>query len=108
MRDRTLIVNHFDDAEHAFFAMVDRQRLAGARGGVEQYRPGSGVDTQIIIERLYRERKLSMDHILVLRHYGVRGIAPDPRREKEAKAAALWNEVMDLLKTELKQKGMIL
>lgn len=108
MRDNTAVVAHYRDAEDAFFAMVDRQRHEGCRTAGGPHRPGSGLDTQKIIERLHRERKISMDHILVLRHYGVRGMRPDPDRVKEARAAALWKEVMDLLQPELKQKGMIL
>lgn len=100
----------YDDAEHAFFCMVDRQRAKADGASFKNgpyMRPGSGLDTQIVIEKLYRDRILTMDHIRVLRHYGVRGMRPDERREKEYRASKLWDEAMNLIQKELEAKKMI-
>ncbi len=102
----------YEDAEQAFFSMVKGQEAlaAGARvrAGLGIYqRPGGGLDIQIVIERLYRLRKLTMDHIQVLRHYGVRKLKPDPYRPKEARSAMLWDEAMNVISAELKTKGLI-
>jgi hypothetical protein len=102
----------FQSAEEAFFNMVSCQKYAaaGARlktGEGKFRRPGSAIDTRLVIERLYRERKLSLDHINVLRWYGKREMRPDERREKEARAAMLWDDAMALIGLELLKKGML-
>lgn len=102
----------YDSAEHAFFSMMTRNkaRADGAMRPTEYSGPeraGNGIDVQKVIETLYRERKLTMDHILVLRHYGVRNLPPDERREKEARAAILWREALDAIGERLKQKGLL-
>lgn len=102
----------FDDAEQAFFYMVNCQR---ARADGARYVKGMGIynrpchpdDIKIVIDRLYRKRMLSIDHMRVLRHYGIRHMPPDPNREKEARAAHLWKEAMDKIHDALRQKGIV-
>lgn len=102
----------FNDAQEAFFYMVNCQR---ARSDGARYVKGAGLynrpchpdDILIVIDRLYRQRKISMDHVLILRHYGVRQMPPDERRPKEARAAKLWEEAMDKLTDALREKGII-
>ena len=102
----------FDSAEEAFFNMVSCQKYSAA--GAKRFkhagvyiRPGSAIDTRIVIERLYAQRKLSLDHIHVLRWYGKREMRPDARREKEARAAMLWDDAMAIIGAELEKKGMV-
>jgi hypothetical protein len=57
-----------------------------------------------VVETLHRTRRLMMDHMMVLRHYGMRMMRPDARRHKEVRAAALWNEAMDKIETILISK----
>lgn len=102
----------YDSAEHAFFHMVTCQKYASAgarhKAGMGLFqRPGGPNDVRIVIERLYRERKLSIDHINVLRWYGKREMRPDERREKEVRAAMLWDDAMAIIGVELLKKGMI-
>ena len=102
----------YDDAEHAFFSMVDNQRAkadgANFKNSYRSFqRPGAGIDTQKVIERLYRQHYLTHDHIRVLRFYGIRNMRPDERREKEYKAAKLWDEAMKIIQKELEAKGMV-
>lgn len=102
----------FDSAEEAFFNMVTFQKYAASGAKIRAgqglfHRPGSANDTRIVIERLYAQRKLSLDHINVLRWYGKREMRPDERREKEARAAMLWDDAMRIIGAELAKKGMV-
>lgn len=75
----------FDSTEDAWFWFIAAQqaREDGARfvAGAGLYpRPCEPSDILKILDRLYRNRRLLMDHVLVLRHYGRRMLPPDPRR----------------------------
>ena len=102
----------FENAEEAWFWFIQAQtaRNEGARiaaGAGNHSRPCEPIDILKVIERLYRQRILIMDHVLVLRHYGRRLMAPDPYRAKEARAAKLWEEAMERLEFSLLRKGII-
>ena len=102
----------FDDAEHAFFHMVQYQRARhdGARfvAGAGLYnRPSHPDDIRIVIDRLYRQKKLGHDHIKILKHFGVRMMPPDDRRENEKRAYDLWHDAMGIIGAELRRKGII-
>ncbi|MCB1682720.1 MAG: hypothetical protein H6858_01950 [Rhodospirillales bacterium] len=102
----------FDTVEEAWFWFIAAQqaknegaRIIAGQGLVE--RPCEPVDILKILDRLYRRRILTMNHILVLRHYGRRNMAPDPRRIKEVRADKLWREAMDRLEPVLESKGIL-
>ena len=102
----------FDSAEGAWFWFIQAQaaRDEGARitAGQGLYnRPCEPMDILKVVERLYRHRRLIMDHLLVLRHYGRRMMAPDPRRVREARAAKLWNEAMERIEEVLVRKQIV-
>lgn len=102
----------FRDAEEAWFwfILAQQARNDGARfvSGLGLFpRPCEPSDIMKILDRLYRNRLLIMDHLLVLRHYGRRQLRPDPRRVKEIKAAKLWMEAFDRLTPVLARKGII-
>ncbi len=102
----------FQSAEEAWFWYVAamQARLDGARivaGLGREIRPCEPVDIYKAIERLYRNRRLQMDHIKILRHYGVRGIAPDHTRIREMLASKIWREAMDRIELTLQQKGIV-
>lgn len=100
----------YDSAEHAFFCMADRQRARadGARFSPTGFeRPGTGLDVQKTIERLYREGQLSVEHIKVLRHFGKLGMRPCKDVANEKRAADLWDEAMKTIETQLKKKGIV-
>lgn len=102
----------FESAEEAWFwfILAQKARNEGARGGAGRAlaaRPCEPSDILQCVDRLYRHRRLSMDHILVLRHYGKRQMAPDKSRVKEVQASALWNEAMERLEPVLMRKGII-
>jgi hypothetical protein len=102
----------FSSPEEAWFWFMQAQKAMndGARfrtGSALIPRPCEPMDILKVLDRLYRNRVLMMDHFLVLRHYGRRMFAPDPRRPKECKAWNLWREAMDKLGEALERKGIV-
>jgi len=102
----------FQNAEEAWFWFIAAQqaRLDGARFVAGQGacpRPCEPIDILKILDRLYRQRRLLRDHLLVLRHYGRRYLAPDFRRSKELRAAELWSEAMERIGVVLEAKNII-
>ncbi len=102
----------FADAAEAWFWFIQAQqaRSEGARitaGAGLVPRPCEPVDILAILTQLHRTRRLLMDHILVLRHYGRRLMAPDPRRVKEMRAHDLWTEALERLEPVLIRKGIV-
>jgi hypothetical protein len=102
----------FDTAEEAWFWFIQAQqaRNDGARfiwGAGLFPRPCEPTDILRIVDRLYRKRRLLMDHLLVLRHYGRRMLPPDPHRIKEGRAHRLWQEALDRIEPVLARKGII-
>ncbi len=102
----------FDDAEEAWFWFIQAQaaRNEGARftAGVGLFpRPCEPSDILKILDGLYRQRRLMRDHLLVLRHYGRRQLAPDESRIKEYHAHRLWHEAMERIEPILKRKGIV-
>lgn len=105
-------VTPFANAEEAWlwFILAQEARNEGARftAGLAPYaRPCEPTDILSVVERLYRNRRLVMDHILVLRHYGKRQLPPDPRRLKEVRAFALWKEALERIEPVLVRKGIV-
>lgn len=102
----------FDSVEQAWFWFIQAQaaRVDGARfaqGAGLVPRPCEPMDILQTLDRLYRQRKLTMDHMLVLRHYGRRMLPPDPRRPKEIRAYRLWVDAMGQLASPLEEKGIV-
>lgn len=102
----------FDNAEEAWlwFILAQEARNDGARSaaGLGLYaRPCEPTDILKCVDRLYRHRRLVMDHLLVLRHYGKRQLPPDPRRIKETRGFALWKEALERLEPILVRKGIV-
>jgi hypothetical protein len=102
----------FDSVEAAWFWFIQAQqaRNDGARftaglGLVK--RPCEPIDILRALDRLYRHRRLQMEHLLVLRHYGRRQMPPDPRRPRESRAFTLWGEALERLEVILERKGIV-
>lgn len=103
----------FDSVTEAWFWFIQAvaARNDGARitaGQALVPRPCEPTDILKVLDRLVRNRRLLKEHLLVLRHYGRRLMAPDPRRVKEARAYRLWIEALDVLQVPLEQKGIVL
>ena len=102
----------FENAVEAWFWFIQAQEAKneGARftaGLSLTPRPCEPTDILKILDRLYRNRRLERDHLLVLRHYGRRQLAPDPRRVKEVRADKLWKEALERIEAVLIQKGIV-
>ena len=102
----------FADAEEAWFWFIQshQARIDGARFTAGQglaVRPCEPIDILKTVDRLYRQRLLQRDHLLVLRHYGRRLMPPDPRRLKEIRAYKIWREALQRLETSLIGKGIV-
>ncbi len=102
----------FDNAEEAWFwfVLAQQAKLDGARftaGLSLTPRPCEPSDIFKVLNNLYRNRLLLWDHMLVLRHYGRRQMAPDARRPKEVRAHTLWHEAMNRLEPILVRKNIM-
>lgn len=102
----------FESAEEAWFWFIHAQEAkeAGAqiKAGQSLYpRPCEPVDIYRALDKLYRQRRLIRDHLLVLRHYGRRRLPPDPYRVKEKRAHTLWQQAMERLEDVLAAKGIV-
>lgn len=71
-------------------------------------RPCQPLDVAHAVDQLYRDGQLTRDHLAVLGHYGRRQSAPDPARDREARARLLWDEAFGLIAPMLAAKGFIL
>lgn len=102
----------FDSANEAWFwfILAHEARQAGARirAGAGLYeRPCEPLDILRVTDRLYRQRRLLRDHLLVLAHYGRRQMAPEPDRPREARDDRLWREAFAVLTPALRAKGIV-
>ena len=102
----------FATTEEAWFWFIQAQaaRNDGARFAMGQglvARPCEPLDILKALDRLYRHRRLLMDHLMVLRHYGRRLLPPDKKRVKEFRAFGLWTEAMARLEPVLVRKGIV-
>lgn len=102
----------FNDAEEAVFWFIsaNEAKAEGARvvaNNGKYRRPCEPVDILKVMDRLYRNRKLTREHLLVIRHYGVRRLPPDPTRPREHRAHQLWTEAMDRIQGALEVKGVV-
>lgn len=107
-----LATTPFDNVAEAWlwFILAQEARSEGARftAGLSLVpRPCEPTDILKCLDGLYRNRRLVMDHLLVLRHYGKRQLAPDASRVKEVRAAALWQEALERLEPILVRKGIV-
>ena len=100
----------FPAVEDAWFwtmaALVARRDGAGLRlqpGWTA--RPCEPDDVVKCLDRLYRQRRIDLAHARVMRIWGERQMAPDPRRNHGD--ARLWAEAMQRLAWPLIQKGIV-
>lgn len=102
----------FESAEEAWFWFLDAYQAKhdGARisaGLALVPRPCEPLDILHSLDRLYRNRRLIWDHLLVLKHYGQRRLPPDKSRAKEVRAYYLWHEALKRLEEVLIRKNIV-
>jgi len=102
----------FATAEEAWFwtmaALIARQdgaRIVSGRGLVQ--RPCEPDDVVRSLDRLYRQRRIDLGHARILRRWGERQVAPDPRSPSESGDARLWREALSRLEWPLRVKGIV-
>lgn len=105
-------ITPFISAEEMWFWFIqanqarnDGARMSANKGAV--IRPCVPDDILKILSRLHRNRRLNMNHFRVMRHYGVRMIAPDQFRPAEYTAWHLWSEAMSILEDVLIAKDVV-
>lgn len=102
----------FENAVEAWFWFILAQQAknegAQIRAGQSLIcRPCEPADILNILDRLYRQRMLLREHLLILRHYGRRQMLPDPRRIKEIRAHQIWKEAIERIEPVLIRKGIV-
>lgn len=105
-------VEPFDSAEEAWFwtmaALVARRdgaRIVAGAGLVQ--RPCEPDDVVRCLDRLYRQRRIDLQHARILRIWGERQTAPDPRAQRERGDSRLWREALSRLDWPLRSKGIV-
>ena len=102
----------FRSVEEAWFwtmaaltARRDGARIVSGAGLVQ--RPCEPDDVVKCLDRLYRQRRIDLQHARILRIWGERQQAPDPRAPREGGDARLWREAMARLDWPLRVKGIV-
>ena len=93
-----------------WFMQANEAKIIGAKcspgmGAVS--RPCEPEDIMNVINKLYRQRSLLIDHVRILAHYGKKLCAPNKDRYREQKACTLWKEAMNKIEPILMKKGII-
>jgi hypothetical protein len=89
----------------ALIARQDGARIVSGRGLVQ--RPCEPDDVVRSLDRLYRQRRIDLGHARILRRWGERQQAPDPRSPSESGDARLWQEALARLEWPLRVKGIV-
>jgi hypothetical protein len=105
-------VQPFHDAEEAWIwtmaaltARRDGARYTANKGKVG--RPCDPDDIVKCLDALYRQRRIDLLHARILRIWGERGMAPDPRHATERGDWQVWKEALDRLEWPLRVKGIV-
>ena len=89
----------------ALTARRDGARVAAGRGKIR--RPCEPDHVVRCLDRLYATRKVTLTQARVLRVWGERQQAPDPRHVGERADYAVWEDVMAVLTPSLRSRGLI-
>jgi hypothetical protein len=102
----------FASAEEAWFwtmaaltARRDGARITAGKGIAP--RPCEPDDVIKCLDRLYRQRRIEIAHARIMRIWGERGTAPNPRHASERGDHRLWAEAMSRLEWPLRVKGIV-
>lgn len=102
----------FRNAEEAWFwtmaALIARRD--GARIVADAGRTPRSCEPDDVVkclDRLYRQRRIDLVHARILRIWGERGVAPDPRAPGDRSDWRLWREALDRLEWPLRVKGIV-
>jgi hypothetical protein len=107
---RDVIPGAFSSVEDAWFWTLSAlaARREGARSsGSKVSRPCEPDDVLRCLDVLYRNRRIDLTHARIMRIWGERRCAPDPRRVHEKGDWRVWREAMDRLGASLRAKGIV-
>jgi len=100
----------FVDVEQAWFwtigALRARQDIASSRPRTTP-RPCDPDDIVRCLDRLYRQRRIGLEHARILRIWGERQSVPHAGRPGLRDDAVLWREAMRHLEFPLRMKGIV-
>ncbi len=102
----------FRDAAEAWFWTMSAlaARREGARSTANQGligRPCEPDDVVKCLDQLYRQRRIDLLHVRILRLWGERRMAPDPAYASERCDARIWREALERLEWPLRVKGIV-
>lgn len=100
----------FRSPEAAWFwtmGVLEARKLGAGPAFGAQRRVCEPDDVVMTLDRLYRQRRIDLDHARILRVYGERGTPPDHGKPKERCDQRLWREAMDRLGLALKARGIV-
>lgn len=70
-------------------------------------RPCEPDDVVRCLDTLYRERRINLAHVRILRVWGMRQSVPDPAYPLERADSRLWSEAVRALEWPLRVKGIV-
>lgn len=97
----------FTSAEAAWFwtaASLRARQEASPAPGPGPCRPE---DVLKCLDALYRQRRVELLHVRILRHWGWRGTAPNPAWPRQCCDAGLWREALGRLDWPLRVRGIV-
>lgn len=102
----------FLSAEEAWmwFAQCQLARVDGVKpvgGAADSFRPCDPDDIYRAVMRLRHRRLIRDPHLTVLGRFGRRLMRPAPAHGDSEAEARLWDEALDRLTTELRQRGIV-
>jgi len=86
--------------------LAARRDGAGAAFDAGGTRPCEPDDVVKVLDRLYRQRRLTLAHARILRIWGEKGEAPG-RLNANAADARLWSDAMVALELALRMRGIV-
>jgi hypothetical protein len=90
-----------------FMALKRGQDGAELSDGLNIHLQAVYTDILSILNKLYRSRRLLIDHLRVLNFYGRKGRAPRAWVKKEMRAHSLWREALHILSSPMIERGYL-
>jgi hypothetical protein len=98
----------FSSAKEARFWTMSAITAAAAGAPSARSRGGPSPDDVVkALDRLYRNRRIDLEHARVLRIWGNKRREPDPTVPGQAGDARLWSEAIGHLEWPLRVRGII-
>ena len=93
-----------EDAWYWTLACLANRQGGGAPPPARDFKPEHVLQC---LDRLYRQRRVQIVHVRIMRLWGERARAPNPAYPRERCDWALWREALDRLDWQLRQSGIV-